>query len=227
MPKTPNRAALATSRHEKSHARADRMLDNMHKAISHDLPNQMVALQSLLQLLNQEESDRLSDDGREYVRRLQNAARRASELVRFLKELGRLNGFTLKIETIELSRWSRELQGEMQRVLPAKEFTFEWQWHTPSLTADSRVLMQAVVELCTGFLATSGNPCRVRATSRTLGPVIELAFCVEGAGLSAPASTDRLEIILAREWLALCGADVDVPSLSGAEARFSIAVPDR
>src|SRR6266542_384953 len=73
MPTSPKRPSLARHDGEISLAKAERLLRSMHKVFSHDLPNQMVVLQSLLQLLRQEEAQNLTDDGREYVRRLQNA----------------------------------------------------------------------------------------------------------------------------------------------------------
>ena len=58
---------------------SDRLLRGMQKVCSHDLPNQIVVLQSLLQMLQLEEADRLSPDGRDYVRRLQKVTRRTAE----------------------------------------------------------------------------------------------------------------------------------------------------
>src|SRR5438046_377554 len=45
---------------EKETGRADRLLRKMHPVLSHDLPNQLVALEGLLQLLEQEETLRLT-----------------------------------------------------------------------------------------------------------------------------------------------------------------------
>ena len=92
--------------------RSDRLLRSMQKVIRHDLPNQMVALVSLLQLLSAEETTRLSADGREYVRRLQNATVRASEMLRFLKQMEQLNSFVPRLEKISVPPLARELQGE-------------------------------------------------------------------------------------------------------------------
>ncbi len=209
-------------------ARAERLLDGMHKVFRHDLPNQMLALQSLLQLLELEESARLSDDGREYVRRLQNAARRASEMVRFLKEMSRLNAFTAKAEPISLEVLARELQGELQRLHPAREFAFEWQWHAPTVVGDGRVLVQAILELCAATAPAASKLCRVQAHSKAVSNAVVLAFRInDGTPKSVPpgAPADRIEFVLAREWLALCGANVDVSLDHGGESSFSIVVP--
>ena len=79
MPTINRRLDSSSNKPAGSHTVSDHLLRAMHKVFSHDLPNQMVVLQSLLHLLDQEESARLSDKGREYVRRLLNATKRGGE----------------------------------------------------------------------------------------------------------------------------------------------------
>src|SRR6266542_6419629 len=57
VPATPNSTNAA---------RASRLLEALHPVCSHDLPNQIVALQSLLQLFSWDEADHLTPQGREY-----------------------------------------------------------------------------------------------------------------------------------------------------------------
>jgi light-regulated signal transduction histidine kinase (bacteriophytochrome) len=209
----------------------------MHKVIRHDLPNQMVALQSLLHLLNADESSRLSDDGREYVRRLQSATQGASDMVRFLKQMQQLNTFMPRMELIALNTLARELQGELQRHHPDQRFEFEWSWAEPSVRGDSRVLLQALLQLYAGLATAHENVCRIRAGSARRGDAIELAFELDErtSGVddgSAPTfkrwnqhALDQCpEIVLAREWLALANAVVDVSLPAGGFATFRISV---
>src|SRR5271163_4567236 len=88
----------------------DRLLRGMHKVCSHDLPNQLVALQSLLQMLQLDEAERLSTDGQEYLRRLQNVAQRTNAIARFLKEMEKLHSYISKPEEITLTLLAREIQ---------------------------------------------------------------------------------------------------------------------
>src|ERR1700722_1352605 len=120
--------------------RSDRLLRGMHRVFSHDLPNQMVALQSLLQLLSADEAGHLTKEGQEYVRRLHSATLRACEQVRFLKEMGRINACAARAETIALATLARELQGELQQKHPHTAFTFDWHWDAPSVIGDVRTL---------------------------------------------------------------------------------------
>lgn len=206
--------------------RADRLLRGMQKVFGHDLPNQMVVLQCLLQLLNDEESPRLSADGREYVRRLLNATKRASDMVRFLKEMARAQAFTARSESIALAVLARELQGELQRLHPATRFEFDWRWGCPTILGDPRVYLQAILELIAGFLIPDRKACRLSATSELQGAAVEMAFQLDGICGPLPAE-QRMEVVLAREWLALCGAGVDLIPLPAGVVRFSIVVPNR
>jgi light-regulated signal transduction histidine kinase (bacteriophytochrome) len=212
---------------------SDQILGAMHKVFSHDLPNQMVVLQSLLQLLDQEESALLSDKGREYVGRLLHATKRGSDMVRFLKEMSQLNARVIRSETISLSALARELQGELRRLHPARQFEFAWQWNVPAIVGDPRLLLQAMLELFAGFLHPEGETCRVSARSERYGEAIELAFHVEETAPTAlpranPQTLEqRMEIILAREWLALSSAGVELAQPEGGVVHFSIVVPNR
>ena len=231
MPFTSKRIIASGPHREGNTAQAERLLEHMQRIHNHDLPNQIVALQSLLQLLSFEEARNLSEDGREYVRRLQNAARRASELVRFLKDIGRLTSFQCKSETITLASLARELQGELQRQFPEIQFTFDWQWNVPAILGDPRVYLHAIVELCKALLVGHANPCTMRANSRQNGNAVELAFQIVEPPAASDATvtagvnwSERMEVILAREWLALCGAEAQITLKNESNAAFLITV---
>ena len=205
--------------------RSHRLLRGMHKVFSHDLPNQMVALQSLLQLLNNEEAERLGPEGHEYVRRLLNATQRAREQVRFLKEMGHVNSCTVKAETISLSLLGRELQGELQQKHPGRQFAFEWQWDVPAVVGDVRTFLLALSELCAGFLQTPWLRCLVAAHSAQKDDATEITFRLETPRPAIPRWTShnldaQMEIILAREWLALSDAELSVSLPSDGSVRF-------
>ena len=229
MPTTHRRSVAQLA---DSALRSDRLLQGMHKVFSHDLPNQMVVLQSLLQLLGEEEAAALSDDGREYVRRLQSATKLASAQVRFLKEMGRLNAFTGKSEAISLGALARELQGELQSRHVDKRFAFDWRWSVPTIVGNPRAFSQALLELIGAFLCPQIKACKVSASSGPSANAIELAFRLETAPpavllIGNPQMLDqRMEIILAREWLALGGARMELTLPADGGVCFSILVPN-
>jgi light-regulated signal transduction histidine kinase (bacteriophytochrome) len=206
-------------------ARAERILRGMHKVYSHDLPNQLVVLQSLLQLLQMEELDRLSPDGREYVERLTSAARTTGSMVRFLKEMGRLHGYQPQLEDITLSVLGRELSAELNQMCPRVSLAYEWDWQVPTVRADYRPFSQAILALLQARIdVLPGLACRVEAGSRETmaGAVIDFRMS-PSPHYNGQAGGERPETVLAREWLATCGAELDLhPEQSG---QFSILIP--
>lgn len=206
---------------------SDRLLRGMHKVFSHDLPNQMVALQSLLHLLSADEAGRLTKDGQEYIRRLHNATLRACEQVRFLKEMGRINARTAKAEPITLSTLARELQGELQQKHPHTEFSFEWQWETPAIIGDMRTLRLALSELFAVLMDSDSRHCHVSAQACGEGDKVELAFQLHQRHVvwTEQAIAQRMEIVLAREWLALSAARLEVMLPADGVVRFLISIP--
>ena len=205
---------------------ADRLLRGMHKTFSHDLPNQMVVLQSLLQLLHAEEADRLSPDGREYVQRLLNVSRKAAGMVRFLKEMGRLNGYTARPEEVTLPALARELKAEVARLFPHRAFTFDGDWDVPAVQADPKLFTLALVELLRCCVdRTAGPACHVHGASRLTPDGVEVSFHVEAARLDngSAAPEPRTDLLLAREWLAAWGAHL---SFAEGGTGFTVLIPD-
>lgn len=212
-------------------APSQRILQGMHKVLGHDLPNQMVALQSLLHLLDQEESAQLGEDGREYVRRLHSATRRAAGMVRFLKEMSRLDRQGVRCEEFLVAALARELHGEMQRAHPDRSIEFSIDGGVATMQGDPRVFLQALIELCGGVLHPQIRPCKVSASFARRSDTVQLAFHMEegydpaAARLAADALEQRMEVILAREWLARAGASLEVELPAPGGIRFAIVVP--
>jgi hypothetical protein len=217
--------------------RSDRLLRGMHKVFNHDLPNQIVSLQSLLQMLQEEEYDRLSDDGREYVNRLQNVTQRVSEMVRFLKEMNKLNACAGKPEAIALDLLAREIQGTLKQHFPRTEFAFVWQWSIPTIVGDYRTFMQALTEILTCLMPASADACRLEAGSENMGNRIAVHFMLASG---APVNDNkphmaragqvpvekRMETVLARACLAVSEATLEMSSGNGKNS-FTIFVPSR
>ena len=138
-----------------------------------------MVLQSLLKLLSLEESANLSDEGQEFVRRLQNATRHASAMARFLKEMGSLKTRVARLEPIALAELARELQGGLQHLYPARQFVFEWDWRVPAIVGDRRLYVQAILELYAGLAHANGAQCRLTASALEHADTIELAFHIQ------------------------------------------------
>ena len=69
--------------------RIDHLLALLQKALGHDLPNQLLAIQGLARQLEMDQTERLDDEGKDYLCRLAAAARRTHDEVRGLADLVR------------------------------------------------------------------------------------------------------------------------------------------
>jgi len=209
---------------------SERLLQAMQKTISHDLPNQIIVLQSLLQLLREEESDALGDEGREYVRRLIHATRRAGELARFLKELCRIQTLACKAESVSLAALSQELQGELQRIHADRHFEFDWRWSEKTIHGDSRVFLSALLELVAAATSPQSKRCLVSGTSELRDGAVMLLLRIDErmpgkAAMPFEPIDQRLEVTIACEWLHLCGATVSAEQAIDGVRTFSIRTP--
>jgi light-regulated signal transduction histidine kinase (bacteriophytochrome) len=220
--------------------RSDRILANMRNLIQHDLPNQLVAVQGLLQLLMTDEAVRLSDDGREYVRRMRNATKVASEMVRYLKQMEQLHAYVPRREEICLSTLTRELQGELRRLHPEKRFVFEWDWKEAKIIGDSHTFLSALIQLINSFDSEPGTLCRIRAISERQTNATELAFQVDsfegpldGVAVPLPRCWNQHAldlssgIALGRELLRLSNAELDLVAPMRGPIAFRIMVTKR
>ncbi len=73
-----------------SFLQAEQLLGCYRRALGHELPNRMVALQGLARLLADDPAPALDDDARNSLKRLAEIARQTDVLVRTLARLGRL-----------------------------------------------------------------------------------------------------------------------------------------
>jgi hypothetical protein len=178
-------------------------------------------------MLSADEAGRFTKDGQEYIRRLHSATLRACEQVRFLKEMGRVNSCTVKVETVALATLARELQGELQQRHPHTEFSFQWHGETPSITGDVRTLRLALSELFGALMGPDAKRCQVSAFAQSLADKIELTFQLaeRQAAWTEQALEQRMELVLAREWLALSAARLEVTLPADGTARFLISIP--
>jgi signal transduction histidine kinase len=91
----------------------ERLLGCFQKALGHELPNQLVALQGLARLVEMEQADRLDAEGRVHLSRLADLAQRADGLIRTLAEIGRLTRGGGPPEETCLAEAAREAAAEV------------------------------------------------------------------------------------------------------------------
>jgi light-regulated signal transduction histidine kinase (bacteriophytochrome) len=100
------------------------LLACFQKALGHELPNRLVAVQGLARLLLLDKASQLDAEGRDYLERLAAAVRQADEMVRALAELGRqLRDPELPIE-LDLEEVVREAAAQVRVLYPGREFEY-------------------------------------------------------------------------------------------------------
>lgn len=201
---------------------AERLLAAMHSVFSHDLPNQLVIIQGLANLLELEEKQSLSPQAQEFMTRLAGAAKRASGMVQFLKQMARLHRVQEPLERIQLAPLFREIRAELTQLFPGRTFVFDTQWHAPAVRAGGRALHQAMLEVVRhGIEACADSmPC-LCLRSQHLGADVELDLeVIAGGGADVPRPPARmdkpslencLELRLARAALASWGGMLELP----------------
>jgi light-regulated signal transduction histidine kinase (bacteriophytochrome) len=217
---------------------ARHLLRSMHQVFSHDLPNQVLVMQTLLQMLELEEMEHLGDDGKEQVKRLQLAVGKTSRMVRFLKEMSRLQACTPQKDDVSFERLMRDVNAELYQQFPEAEVEFVWHPdNVLSFEADPRLLTCAIVELIGISLEDSPDSQVVRweAKSEWSEGEVEIQFSNQSSQRANSYSTSRkqeprmsdghLELLLASEWLRWAGARLQSPNDPMVRQSFTLLVP--
>jgi hypothetical protein len=218
--------------------RSDRLLRTMRPVLSHDLPNQLVALQGLLQMLELDEAASLGAPAQETVFRLQRVARRTCEMARFLREVERLGSYQCRLEEVQLARLMREVQGELQQRCPDVALACAFAGDVNTVFADARLLTHALVEVLRCLVDNKTGTMALQLTARHLGQDTELrgelrwpstpaASAIRPVQSDCPRLNKRLEIVLAQELLAACGGRLTQVQENADCSPFALLLPRR
>jgi len=227
-------AELTTMATESDTDRADHLLRVMHPVFSHDLPNQMVAMQGLLQLIEQHVSFQSGPEGREYFKRLTRVAGRAANMVQFLKEVGRLDTYERRVDEISLAKVVRQIQLELHQQMHPTAVDCILSGDVATVRVDARLLSLAIVEIARSLAerrAIASGTLFITGQRGDKGPrlAVQLSWS-EPPATSRPhvrpePLDNRLEIVLARELLAAWGAKLANLQEELAESKFTIVLP--
>src|SRR5262245_60492632 len=202
----------------KSVDHAERLLTCFRKAIRHDLSNQLVALQGMLHLVEQEELDRLSPEGQDYVQRAAAAARRAVVMVQTLKDLVQWAVAPERPEKVDLATTLREVEAEIGQLYPERTIAFDFAPAVASVTAGRQTVTRILVELVrlAVWLARE-DPIRLAISSTSPGAGTVISVVLKEPGPTSTFGVDnRFEFLVARELAATQGASVAVDTSTSA-----------
>jgi signal transduction histidine kinase len=164
----------------------ERLLAAYQQALGHELPNRLVAIQGLVQLLQLEEGEKLGPEGREYLDQLAGLSRRAHELVRALAEVGRTVRAAHSDEPAEIADVAREAGTTVNQLYPQVSIEYHFTNPAPSLRVARPALYQVFVHLLRNAAqsAFGDQPLCIDVGGRDTSEGVEFWVADDGPGLS-------------------------------------------
>jgi signal transduction histidine kinase len=218
----------------------DWLLACFQMALGHELPNQLVASQGLLRLLEMEEADHLTDTGRDYLKRLLRTAQRTHFLIHSLAEIVRALRSAEPAQPLSLAELTRELAAEVKQLFADRTIGFHFDILEANLSAPPRALRQMVVHLFRSAicLAGEGEPqievkasrfptgveFQVRVRGQPLSPLERQQLLEPFAG-SVGGSDHRLGLFLVRALVDRWGGSMIVSSEPSSGNTFTLKFP--
>jgi signal transduction histidine kinase len=214
--------------------RLGRLLAVLQKGLNHELANQLVAVRGLTRLLELEEGERLSAEGRGYLERVAAGTAKAHALVSALAELARLGRPAAEVETVDLAGAVAEAVAEAKQLAPG--CPAEYHGTIPALlgVAPRPALRKVLVHLLRRAGTTAA---RVEVSARSAAATgAELRIAGDGPAIS-PEQVARLfepftgpeghglDLFLARELAEGWGGALGVESTGGSETAFVVTCP--
>jgi signal transduction histidine kinase len=222
----------------------ERLLLVLQKALGHELPNQLIAVQGLARVINLEASDRLGDEGKEYLARLSAAAQRTHEFIRALADLVRAVRTPPPVQAVSLADVARQTVAELKQLFPGRDIDYHLPQAELPLLVSAAALRQVLLHLLRNALqvTSKGRSPRVEIGARETAAGTEFWVADNGPGLSAEAQQRLFEPfvrplagaggiglglsmvrILVESW----GGRLRVDSTPGEGSTFSVMVPRR
>lgn len=217
----------------------ERLLACFQKALGHELPNQLVALQGLARLIEMEQADRLDDEGRAHLLRLADLARRADALIRSLAEIGRLTRNGDAVEEASLSEAAREAAAEVNLTASGWSIRYALDPEATILPVSRRSLRLILVHLFRNAIQPEGGrAASVEIGSRRVPDGIEWWVKDDGRGLSDAQAARLFEcfpggganglgLFVVRQIVAGWGGAIRVHSESGAGTTMTVLIRSR
>ncbi len=213
------------------------LLACLRRALGHEVPNQLVAIQGLVRLLNEEEGARLGADGRDYLGRVAAGARRLHALAAELAGLVRLQEAAPVPERVDFAEAVAEVAAELKQLDSGLTLVYDPLRSAPSL-AVSPSAFRRVLLLLVRHLAAAGpaGGRRVELRCATADGRAVARVVVEGTPLTAarrerlfepfaePGETG-LELFVARRLAEAWGGSLRLDEDTGAGTAFLLDAP--
>jgi signal transduction histidine kinase len=93
-------------------------------SVSHDLRTPLRSLDGFSQALLEDCSDKLDDQGKDYLQRIRTSSQRMGRLIDDLLNLSRISRSEMTRELVDISKMAREVVGELRAMAPERETEF-------------------------------------------------------------------------------------------------------
>lgn len=131
-------------------------LEAFSYSVSHDLRAPLRAVHGFSEALQEDYANKLDDEGKDYLIRIQANALRMSELIDDLLKLSRLGREKLKIVSIDLSKLVHEVMEAQRNNFPDRQIEFQLQV-SGQVFGDPRLLRLAMENLINNALKYTSN----------------------------------------------------------------------
>jgi len=102
----------------------NRELESFTYSVSHDLRTPLRSIHGFATLLEDTEAERLSAEGRDFLRRIQESSRRMGVLITDLLSMAQHSRATIRHEWVDLSALAQQLVVELERGEPQRQVTW-------------------------------------------------------------------------------------------------------
>lgn len=188
-------SSMAASRDQRAEiSRSQQGLDDLTRAMHHDLRSPLRALEGFSQSLLQAEASTLGEGAKADLRRVRAAAQRMSALIDAMLELDRVARAPLVVEPIDLARVAKDIAAGLLATSPQRQVEFRIK---PDLVVQGdaqlvRLLLVHLIENAWKF--TSGRPrATIEVGRQAAGSRVAYFVRDDGAGFD-PAHRDKLFI---------------------------------
>ena len=103
---------------------ANKELEAFSYSVSHDLRAPLRAIESFSRIIEEEQAARLDDSGKDYFRRVREAADRMGKLIEALLRLSQQTRGEMRRTTVDMSRIAREAADELSKTQPDRKADF-------------------------------------------------------------------------------------------------------
>ena len=100
-------------------------LESFSYSVSHDLRAPLHSISGFSQILLEDYGERLDEEGRRHVQRIESAARRMNDLIDDMLLLSRISRQELRITNVDLSGMAREVAALLRQSDPERQVQFE------------------------------------------------------------------------------------------------------